>query len=81
MMIKDPKKGELVENNHTYEVAKVIEVNNQFGWFKVQYLDDRIMEHRLLGKGNSSFNRLRAEERADFLLRLERLGITDFWRD
>ncbi len=80
-MYTDPKVNDLVENTHTFNVAKVTEVNSRFGWFKVQYLDGVVREHLSLTSGNSSFVKLTREQRADYLLKLENAGITDFWRE
>lgn len=81
-MLKDPIVGDLVENLRSYRVAKVIEVNNRFGWFKVQYFeDDYIKEHTLMNEGSTVFRRLTSQEKADFFWLLEKHGITDNWRE
>ncbi len=80
-MYKDPKINDLIENTHSWHIARVIEVNEQYSWFKAQYLDGLVKEYRILTSGNSSFVKLTAEQRADFLLELEKAGITDYWRE
>lgn len=79
--IKDPVVGDIVESTYNYKIAKVIEVNKQFGWFVVEYFGDGYKRrHNMTVSGTSSmFRRLREEERADFFLKLENAGITDFW--
>lgn len=81
-MLENPTVGDLIEHMHTYKIAKVVEVNRSFSWFKVQYLDDSfVREHVLYGNKNQSFRRLTSQEKADLVLKLERAGITDFWRE
>ena len=81
-MYRDPTVGDILENTHTYEPARVIEVSNQYGSFKVEYLGDgRVREHRYGRIGCSSFVKMTNAQRADLYLRLENAGLTDFWRE
>lgn len=81
--IQDPVVGDIVESTYSFKIAKVIEVNKQFGWFFVEYFDDgHKRRHNMTPTGKSSmFRRLRTEERADFFLNLENAGITDSWSE
>lgn len=79
--MKDPVVGDIVENNHSYKIAKVVEINPQFGWFIVEYFGDGYKRRHTMSASSttSMFRRLREEERADFFLKCENAGITDYW--
>jgi hypothetical protein len=81
--IKNPVVGDLVESTYNYKLGKVIEIDNQFGWFSIKYFDTgKIKRYSINTYGeNSSFRRLRDEERADFFLKLENAGLTDYWKE
>lgn len=76
----DPKVNDIIESTYNYKIAKIIEVNQQFGWFVVEYFEDNHKKrHTLSAYGTQGFRLLRKEELADFYLQCENLGITDSW--
>ncbi len=80
-MIENLKVGDLLEHKHTYEVCRVYEINNQFGWYVVKYLDGRTKRYGNVGVAHQTFTRLDQEQKANFYLKLENIGLTDFWRE
>ncbi len=78
-MSKEFQVGDFVKNLHSFKLGKVIEVNNRWGWLKVEY-PTRIREYRLNSKeGCQQLRRLSKEEVVDYLYKLENAGITDSW--
>lgn len=77
-----PKKHDRIESKHTLEEGDVIEVNEKWGWFRVRWDKGMIKEYSLNDPG-ASFIKIKdgAEIRADYLLRLENSGLTDYWRE
>lgn len=74
-----PAVNDHLENKYSLKIAKVIEVNNQFGWFKVRYLDGYERIYDMCVGGTHSFIKLTDEERADYFLKLANAGLLDDW--
>lgn len=79
-MTQDLAVGDLLEHKFNYHVAKVTEVNHQFGWYQIEYLNGFKRRYNL-ASSHTNFVRLTNEQKADYLLKLEQMGITDFWME
>jgi len=80
-MLKDPVVGDHVQSCRTRQLGKVIEVNNQWGWFKVKFLSGRVTEYRMNNDGTDALNKVDAEKIADYYLGLENSQLTDSWNE
>lgn len=83
-MLYHPKKGHVVvigEEGRKRRYARVVEVSNFWGWYKVRYLNGFEKIFQLSSKGTYCAKQLTVEEEADLYRRLENAGITDCWQD
>jgi len=81
-MLHDPEVGDIVQSMHNEKTGKVVEVSNRYGWCKVEYPDRSYYRFNITSYSeNQALRKLTAEERADYFLKLENAGITDFWQD
>jgi hypothetical protein len=79
--IVDLKKNDLVINTRKGWPGKVIEVNTRFGWFTVDYFDGKPKEYRMHDNNTQSVRIMTPEEKADFFLAQEAMGLSDNWRE
>lgn len=71
--------GTYVRNARTRRIGKIIKADDKWGWYVVKFGNvEKIYEY---SKGNGPFVPLTKEERADYFLSLEIMGVTDEWRD
>lgn len=69
-----------VRNKNNNKLGKVIEVNKKWKWMSVKYEDGTTFKYND-DTAKRDLILMTQEERADYYLKMESAGITDYWSE
>lgn len=78
---KPPQVGDVMWHLSSESIVEVIEVNEKYGWFKVQFPNGVIRKFSSTGGSNCLFRYLTPEQFADHRLAQANTNPNDSWRE
>jgi hypothetical protein len=79
LRIEDLKVGDYVRSIYTGKTFKVKDIDIYWGHFQVTGIDGKTKNIRVNRGKSQTYVKLTPEEKADYLLKLETCGVTDYW--